>query len=174
MGPLEILWATVAIFFIFIAFVRGYSKELGVTTMIFAALFLITYFGEGYLPRVLDNFANFDDRTKDHLLSSLFSLIFIGILFASYAGVTFGFYGNERRSNPLLNFLVGGLNGYLVAGTLWYFQDRYLYPAADLGLLKLPLSNLAETLANFLPPYVVPPMFWAGMILLMLLFRVRG
>lgn len=186
MGPLEILWAAIAIFFIFIAFVRGFARELGVTTLIFVALFIITEFMTDYLPGLVDIAAQrlggdiLSPRLRDHVLSSLFSAIFIAIIFASYAGRTFTLPGFENRRSNLLNFLVGALNGYLVAGTLWYFQDLYRYPVADFKtasgqaiFLQLPLTPFAETVANFLPPYVVPPLFWAGMVMLLLLFRVR-
>ncbi|NUQ39596.1 MAG: hypothetical protein HUU23_17790 [Caldilineales bacterium] len=185
MGPLEVLWAIVVIFFLFIAFARGYGNELGVTTLIFVALFIITEFAQDYLPRIMTAVLQrtggvIDDRASDHLLSTLLSVIFISILFASYAGATFTLPGISNRRNNLLNVLVGLLNGYLVAGTLWYFQDYYRYPVADFTnsageplLLDLPLTPLAENLANFLPPYVVPPLFWAAMVMLLLLFRVR-
>lgn len=185
MGPLEILWAMVVIFFIFIAFARGYGNELGVTTLIFVALFIITQFAQDYLPRlvamIVPRLGSEDpSRTSEHLLSTILSIFFISILFASYAGTTFNLPGVGGRRNNLLNLLVGLLNGYLVAGTLWYFQDFYKYPVADLTnkagqplLLDLPLTPLAEQLAELLPPYVAPPMFWAAMVMLLLLFRVR-
>ncbi len=50
MGPLEILFIAIVIIFILISLARGYLKELGVTTMIFVALFIITEFGVKYLP----------------------------------------------------------------------------------------------------------------------------
>ncbi|NOZ71963.1 MAG: hypothetical protein GXP38_08620 [Chloroflexi bacterium] len=181
MGPLEILWACIILFFVFFALVRGYARELGVTTLIFAALFIITQFGETYAPRALavisqqTGIAAFSARTQQHILSDFFSITFILIVFASYAGETFTLKGRPTTgpTGLLLNILVGLLNGYLVAGTLWYFQDVYQYPVADLGILTLPLTPFAETAANFLPPYVVPPLFWAGMVMLLLLFRVK-
>jgi len=182
MGPLEILWACIIVFFVFFALVRGYAQELGVTTLIFAALFIITQFGEKYVPAILvlivqrTGSAALSPRTQEHILSIFFSLFFIIVVFASYAGETFTLKGRSKTSGPaalMLNILVGLLNGYLVAGTLWYFQDVYEYPVVDLHLLQLPLSDFAETAANFLPPYVVPPLFWAGMVMLLLLFRVK-
>ncbi|NOZ48712.1 MAG: hypothetical protein GXP37_01535 [Chloroflexi bacterium] len=182
MGPLEILWACITLFFVFFALVRGYARELGVTTLIFVALFVITQFGEKYVPAILVLIVQrigstaLSPRTQQHILSNFFSLVFILIIFASYAGETFAIKGRANTTAPtalLLNLLVGLLNGYLVAGTLWYFQDVYEYPVVDLGLLTLPLSPFAETAANFLPPYVVPPLFWAGMVMVLLLFRVK-
>ena len=54
MGPLEILFAAIFIFFVFIALARGYPKELGITTIVFAALFLIMQFLTPYLPQAIE------------------------------------------------------------------------------------------------------------------------
>ncbi len=181
MGPFEYLWLTVFIIFVFIAFVRKYPNELGTMTLIFAALFLITYIGVPKLPAILDKIfikllgAPPTPRQKEHLLASIFSLTFIGIIFASYAGQTFSFKGSPASGFKgfLFTLLVGMINGYLIAGTLWFFQDNYNYPITDFHLLYLPLTPLGETIANYLPPYVVPPAFWAILMTIMLLFRVR-
>ncbi len=182
MGPIELFWACITLFFVFFALARGYDRELGVTTLIFVALFLITQFGEKYAPLTLaliiqrSGSTALTPRVQQHILSSFFSLFFVIVVFASYAGETFTIKGRKKAKGPrvlVLNLLVGLLNGYLVAGTLWYFQDVYAYPVVDFNLLELPLSPLAETVANYLPPYVVPPLFWAGMVMVLLLFRVK-
>ena len=65
------------------------------------------------------------------------------------------------------------MNGYLIAGAPWYFQDYYHYPITDFGILKLQLTHLGEQLANLLPPYVIPPIFWPVLVAVMLIFKVR-
>jgi hypothetical protein len=181
MGPFEYLWLTIFFIFILIAFVRGYSKELGATTLIFVALFLITYLGIPKLGDLINDFyqkffhSTIPQRQMEHILAGGFSLLFIGIVFASYAGDTFAFRGKPAKGlrGGFYNLLVGALNGYLIAGTLWYFQDYYHYPVTDFGILQLPLTHLGEQVANLLPPYVVPPIFWAILVAIMLIFRVR-
>ncbi len=181
MGPFEYLWLTVFFIFVLIAFVRKYPNELGTMTLIFVALFLITYVGVPKLPVWINEItrrlfhATLTQRQMEHLLSGLFSVTFIAIIFASYAGQTFSFRGKPATGlrGFIYNLLVGMINGYLIAGTLWYFQDKYHYPITDFHILHLPLTDLGETLANYLPPYVVPPAFWAILVAIMLLFRVR-
>ncbi|HEY54494.1 MAG TPA: hypothetical protein G4N94_13675 [Caldilineae bacterium] len=181
MGPFEILWLAVTLFFIMISLARGYLRELGVTTMIFVSLFVITEFGVKYLPRLLhkgyDLFnANLALRTEQHWIAISLSLFLIFVVFASYAGFnTFAF-----RGKPLTGFagfviavLVGLLNGYLVSGTLWWLQEINAYPVVDLGVLVLPLTTPAEFMAHYLPQYLVPSMFWAVMVMVMLILRVR-
>lgn len=187
MGPLEILWLAVVIFFIFVALVRGYPKELGVTTLIFAALFLITFFFDRFLPEIMERIVAFFDLNPsadgiDHFYSFFYSAVFLAIVFSAYAGQTFAFEGTARKGAEgfFLNVAVGLLNGILVAGTLWYFQDKYGYPIADFKwpsgnpiFLTLPLTPLAEKLTELLPPYVVNPIFWGALLMLMLIARVR-
>ena len=181
MGPFEYLWLTVFIIFVLIAFVRGYHRELGTTTLIFTALFLISYLAIPRLPELVNHLysslfhTTLPERQMQHLLSSGLSIFFIAIVFASYAGDTFSFPGKPAKgvSGFLYNLLIGALNGYLIAGTLWYFQDYYQYPVTDFGLLQLPLTDLGEHMANFLPLYVVPSVFWAVLVAVMLIFRVR-
>ena len=181
MGPFEYLWLTVFIIFVLIAFVRKYPKELGTTTMIFVILFLITFLAVPRLPGLINSIyqrlfdAPMPQRQMEHLLASTFTLIFVAVIFASYAGQTFSFPSKPATGFKgfIYNLLVGMLNGYLITGTLWYFQDKYNYPITDFGFLKLPLTETGEFLANYLPPYVVPPAFWAVLVGIMLLFRVR-
>ncbi len=181
MGPFEFLWLSIFIIFVFITFVRGYNRELGTITLIFVALFLITYLGVPRLPGIINGVYGkvfhkaMPQRQMEHLLSTTLSLAFIAIIFSSYAGETFSFKGKPAKGSTgaIYNLLVGSVSGYLITGTLWYFQDFYRYPIADLGILHLPLTSTGEHIANFLPPYVIPPLFWAILVAIMLIFRVR-
>jgi len=181
MGPFEYLWLTIFLIFVFIAFARGYSRELGTSTLIFVALFLITYFLVPKLPGMSNNLyqqfssATLSQRTIEHIMATGLSVFFIAIVFASYAGDTFTFKGKPTRGfrGFIYNMLVGMMNGYLIAGTLWYFQDYFKYPVTDFGILQLPLTSTGEQIANYLPPYVTPPIFWAVLVGVMLIFRVR-
>ena len=181
MGPFEYLWLTVFVIFVLVALVRKYPNELGTTTIIFTILFLITFFLIPKLPGLVNDIyrrifnTTMPERQMQHLMASLMSLIFIGSVFASYAGRTFAFPGKPAPGwrGTFYSLLVGMMNGYLISGSLWYFQDYYKYPITDFGLLYLPLTPLGEKMAAFLPPYVVPPIFWAVLVAIMLLFRVR-
>jgi hypothetical protein len=181
MGPFEYLWLTVFVIFVLVAFVRKYPKELGTTTIIFVMLFLITFLAMPRLPDLINSIYQriFDkpmaERTMQHIMASGFTLAFVAAVFGSYAGQTFSFPGKPATGlrGFLFNLLVGVMNGYLIAGTLWFFQDKYNYPITDFGLLQLPLTDKGEFIANYLPPYVVPPAFWAVLVGVMLLFRIR-
>lgn len=181
MGPFEYLWLTIFLIFVLIAFVRGYNRELGTTTLIFVALFLLTYLAVPRLPGLINDIyskifhTKMPERQMQHLMASGLSITFIAIIFASYAGDTFAFKGKPAKGARgfFYNLMVGAVNGYLIAGTLWYFQDYFEYPITDFGMLQLPLTDLGEKIAGYLPPYVVPPVFWAILVGIMLIFRVR-
>ena len=181
MGPYQILWMAVTLFFVLISLARGYLRELGVTTMIFVALFIITEFGVKYLPQLLHKTYDFFNadlalRTEQHWVAFSLSLFLIFVVFASYAGFnTFAFHGKRMAgfAGFMIAVLVGFLNGYLVSGTLWWLQEINFYPVVDFGVLLLPLTRQGETMAQFLPPYWIPSMFWAVMVMIMLILRVR-
>jgi hypothetical protein len=167
MGPLEVLWAVLIGVFAVVGVVRGYPKELGVTTTILAALLLLTRGGESVL-RALDayisRYAGGDVILKGYhgdLIQSLFYiLVFVLVIVISYHGDTLAFSGTSPRG-PLgitLNLMSGLLNGYLIAGTLWYYLHIFNYPVQVVGLFQPPLTDLAQTyLVPLIPVTLLEP-----------------
>jgi hypothetical protein len=163
-GPLEILWAVLIAVFAVVGVVRGYPKELGVTTTILAALLLLTRGGESLL-RVVDAYLSsygggsiiLEGHYSDLIQSLFYILIFILVLVISYHGDTLAFSGTPPRG-PLgitLNVIGGLLNGYLIAGTMWYYLHVFNYPIQVLGLFQPPLTQLAQ---NYLVPLIPVPL----------------
>jgi hypothetical protein len=75
----------------------------------------------------------------------------------------------------ILSLLVGAINGYLISGSLWYYQDIYGYPLSSLGWISPELSPIAVELVRYLPQNVMPsPTPWVIPIAILLLMRVRG
>ena len=178
MGPIELVWAVILGFFVIFGIIRGYAKELGVTLVVLVALFVLTQFGNRALAYLTPGVFGFigietDSREMDLLHMGISLLAFVGIVFAAYQGETLSFEGSPRKGADgfLLSAAVGLVNGYLVAGTLWYYLDAYQYPVK--GLVQAPLSPLAESLLPFLPPSVMGPEVLTGLIALLVLLRVR-
>lgn len=180
MAPIEYLFALVAILIAIVAMIRGYAKELGNTIVFMVAIFVFAMV-EIYLGQILDIGRGFlpsipaaETLELRQLLSIGFTVLFAMLVFASYAGRTFE-YGGDQASGPqgtLLNIGIGILNGYLVAGTFWYFFDRYQYPFTE---IQLPLTTTAQGLVRLLPPQLFdPPFFWMLPVALLILLRVRG
>ncbi|MGL4651792.1 MAG: hypothetical protein ACRC1H_20455, partial [Caldilineaceae bacterium] len=97
--------------------------------------------------------------------------IFIGIVFSSYSGITLNYGGKPIRGLPggLISLGVGLFNGYLIAGTLWYYANKFGYPLTEIGA---PATGGA---LEYLPPTVFPdPLYWVVPAAVLLVLRVRG
>ncbi|MCA9797889.1 MAG: hypothetical protein KC910_39050, partial [Candidatus Eremiobacteraeota bacterium] len=76
---------------------------------------------------------------------------------------------------PLISLAVGLLNGYLVAGTLWYYQQLFGYPLQSLGLIQLPLTARGQAWVELLPQNLFEsPVYWMIPVAVLLIWRVRG
>jgi hypothetical protein len=180
MGPVELTFGVIAIFITLIGFARGYSKELGTTIIILASIFVLSFVEErvlGLADTVRTGLLNGDAAATNLLLSAVFELIFIVVVFASYAGITLDFPGRPAPTvqGALLSIAVGLLNGYLVAGTLWYYQQLFQYPLQAFGLIQLPLTARGQAWVELLPQNLFEsPVYWMIPVAVLLIWRVRG
>ncbi|MFO7695736.1 MAG: hypothetical protein R6X16_01080 [Anaerolineae bacterium] len=157
MAPIEILFGSLLIVFAVIGLVRGFLRELGVTTVmliVLLALHLLEPLLEQGLARVLGSSA---DATQSARVASgqtwFFGLVILIAAFISYAGETLTFRG-ERLGGVLglvLGLLTGAINGYLIVGSLWYYLDRWDYALGFLGLTTEGLSTTAQNAVQYLP-----------------------
>ena len=164
MEPLELLWAVLIGVFAVVGVVRGYPKELGITTTILAALLLLTKGGEsilGVLDAYLVNYVNssmiFEGQYSDLIQSLFYMSVFVLVVVISYHGETLAFDGTPPKG-PLgiaLNLVSGLVNGYLISGTMWYYLHIFNYPVQVLGLFRPPLTEFAQT---YLVPLIPVPL----------------
>jgi hypothetical protein len=179
-GPIEALFVTIQLLIAAVGVVRGYARELGNTLVFMAAIFFLSYVGE----RAIEPITEFATTTLglepgseelNALLFFLFAGTFLIIVFASYAGKTLDFGGKPLPppEGTILSLLVGLLNGYLVAGTIWYYADLFSYPNMDVNTNLL--SETALFMIEYLPQNVVNnPVAWMVPVALLILLRVRG
>ncbi len=178
MGPIELLFITIALIVTLIGMARGYVKELGNTVIIMSAIFLLAFFEDeltNIMTRVGEDILGLS-TPPNGFLSLFFSGAFIAIVFASYAGKTLDFQGApmEPPGRWLLNLGVGLLNGYLIAGTLWYYQDKFQYPMRDFTGFVDPLSTRAQAMVNNLPQNLFDnPVYWIIPVAILLILFVR-
>ncbi len=150
MVPLDtVLWAFVFLFGLMGA-LRGWSKEMLVLFSVVAALAMRLIFTQ-YVPFVRDFF----DRPpvqQFYLYSGLLTLMAI----AGYAGPAVSgrlahVSARETLQDILLGFIIGAINGFLIAGSIWYFLDAAGYGV--LGISPPPPGSMAAALASgYLPP----------------------
>ena len=147
MGPIEGLWFSLVAVFILLGVIRGFLKELGLTTVMIVWLFGM----DQIIPRVEDIIKQPDSPlarfgllpdTKDTTLWLVFTLLTVAVVFIAYQGETLAFEGTPPKglTGILLGALIGFINGYLVCGTLWWILNRYNYPVQSVGLF-IPFSN---------------------------------
>lgn len=183
MGPIEVYFSTIALFVMIVGLIRGYAKELGSTIIIMTAIFLLTFVEDMAKPAILTlgrqvfEVAVQDVSSQNMLLSTAYTVIFIVIVLAGYAGRTLDFMGKPPSpvTGSLMSLAIGLLNGYLIAGTLWFYQDKYDYPSQALGIINPVFSDTAKQMIDLLPQYVMPsPTYWMLPIAILLIIRVRG
>ena len=126
MSIVYIFWMYVILFAI-IGAMRGWAKELLVSFSVVTAL-AVTLLLEKYIPIV---------RDLDKTSTSVFwvrTLILISLVYFGYQTVSIARFASkaarERLQDSLFGAVLGGFNGYLVAGSLlfYYHVANYPYP----------------------------------------------
>lgn len=164
MGPLEVLWVVLIGVFAVVGIVRGYPRELGVTTTVLVALLLLTRGGESILKAFDVLLTQYGESSlilggqySDLVHSLFYILAFTAIVVISYHGQTLAFEGVPPRGpvGVALNLSSGLLNGYLIVGTMWYYLHIFNYPIQVLGLFQPPLTEFAQV---YLVPLIPVPL----------------
>ncbi len=183
MGPIEVLWISLVIMFAVVGYVRGFPKELGVTTMVLLGLFILVRFGErivSAVDRLLRIFGwRFIGTPDEDLFKFIVYLVFLlFIAYISYEGETLAFAGSPPKglTGKLLNLWAGFFNGYLIVGSIWYYLDLFGYPAQKWGLFQPPLTPFAQSLLPWLPLNVLPEgqqdLYLLALVIVLLILRV--
>lgn len=169
MGTIESFFFAIVGIFIFISLIRGFLKEAGLTTVMVVWLFAM----DQLIPRLEGLIAGDNTflvnlgvtslpETHNTPLWVLFTFATIGVVFIAYQGETLAFDGSEPIGLPggLFRLMIGTINGYLVAGTIWWILNRYDYPIREAaGLINAqpdklltPLGDEIANIAGLLPP----------------------
>jgi uncharacterized membrane protein required for colicin V production len=159
-----VLWVG-AMFFAFVGYSRGVSKELISMAGIILGLFALHQFDSLVRGIILANLPP-DQRFYGQ------TIFFLVIVFFAYqtraligseatqARRGTGAEGRDNLQSSVLGGIVGFVNGYLIMGSLWYFLDinRFpqtnLYPLNPYVVAPLPGSAGAAAVSN-LPLYLL-------------------
>ena len=157
MTPIEVFFGAIVFIFMIIGIVRGFLRELGVTLALVFLLFFLSRF-EGPIDRGLVKAMNLGGRligseNQKAFQAWLFIFLVGAAAFISYQGETLAFGGNPPHGSQgvILGAMTGLLNGYLVAGAIWHYMDKFDYPIRFLKFTRATLSPLAQELIPFLP-----------------------
>jgi uncharacterized membrane protein required for colicin V production len=152
MIQLALLVYLLAGFFAYVGWQRGWTKEVislaGITLGIFAlwhfrTLITVTLFGD--IPR--------------GQVFYIQCFIFIGIVFFAYQTRGLAERAGRREDreelqSKVLGAVVGGVNGWLIGGTIWYFLDSAAYPLNPLVVAPTAGSSSAAMVSS-LPVYIL-------------------
>lgn len=170
MGPVEVVFLVVIALFGAIGIVRGWSNELGVTTMLLLTLFVIIFlFPTGATGRIDSLLLRIGvDESQLIVITSLIAVVaLLAVTFISYQGVGLAYPGGKK--NNLLSLLIGLVNGYLLAGSLWYYLERANWPLTN---VTEPFSDFYKFFSQILPPAIFPWQFFILLAVAMLILRV--
>jgi len=152
MISLDVLFWMYVILFALIGGMRGWTKEVLVTAGAIVALFVIT---------VIENFIPFIQNSLTEESSFWVRIgILAGMTFFGYQGpnipriIESGKFVRDRFEDVLLGIFLGGINGYLIFGTAWFYLMEANYPFDWI----IPPNELTQTghsiesLIKILPP----------------------
>ena len=160
MGPIEILFLVVI----------GLFGAIGVTTMLLLALFIIEFFMATTLgdrvTGVLSN-AGVSETQVDTIVDLTACAVLLIVTFISYQGLGLVYPGSGR--NNFLSLLIGLLNGYLLAGSIWWYLQNAGWPFAR---VTEPFTSAYDFLVQLLPPEIFGWQFFILVAVAMLIIRV--
>ena len=172
MSVIYIFWMYVLLFAI-VGAMRGWAKELMVIFSVIAAL-AVNLLLEKYVPLV---------RDLDKTTSSVFwirSLILIALVFFGYQTVNISRFASkaarERLQDSMFGAVLGGFNGYLVAGTVLFYNHIANYPYKSIisPATDPVIIQAIDTMMKYMPPRFLgePAIYFAVIIVLIFILVV--
>lgn len=155
-------WMLVFVFGM-VGLMRGWAKEVLVTFAVVLGLFIITLLQQ-FEPQIISALS-VDNSTA---LFWLRSVIIVILVFFGYqtpnltrlAGT--GRFVREKLQDSLLGLFLGGINGFMIVGTLWYFLSQAQYPFPGIFTAPAPDSNAVQLLALMPPEWLgIPVIYFA-------------
>lgn len=126
MISLSVLFWMYVILFALIGAMRGWAKEILVTSGVIVALFLVTIM-ENFIPFVRDSLT---PESSFWVRMAVLALM----TFFGYQGpnlrrmIESGKFVRDRFEDVLLGIFLGAVNGYMIFGTAWYYLREAGYP----------------------------------------------
>jgi len=149
------------VLFAVIGAMRGWAQELLVTFSVILAFFLINVLEnvvlKKYAPGVLG-----DKSISKFWLRTLLVVVLVFFGYQTPRITRFaGSIKKDKISDSFLGIFLGGINGYLIAGTLWFYMADAGYPfkyfldpakLLELNIEMSPPIQIAIDFVNKLPP----------------------
>jgi uncharacterized membrane protein required for colicin V production len=172
MSVVYIFWMYVLLFGI-VGAMRGWAKELMVIFSVITAL-AVNLLLEKYIPLV---------RDLDKTSSSVFwirVIILVALVFFGYQTVNIARFApkaaRERLQDSMFGAVLGGFNGYLVAGSVLFYNHmaNYPYPNIISPPTDIAVIQAIDTMMKYMPPRFLgePSIYFAVIIVLIFIIVV--
>jgi lysylphosphatidylglycerol synthetase-like protein (DUF2156 family) len=126
---LNFIFYCFVILFAVIGAMRGWAKEMMVTASAVLALFIITVL-ETYVKGINQTFAQPGTAGQFWMrVAIIIILAFFGYQTPNFPRIGGDRFARERLQDSLLGIFLGGLNGYLIVGSIWFFLSKANYQA---------------------------------------------
>lgn len=161
MSIIYVFWSYVIVFAV-IGLLRGWAKELLVSFSVVLALAL-NFLLKSYIPVVKDLADNSTELFWVRTLT-LIALVYFGYQTVAIVPHLQSKATRERLQDALFGLILGALNGYLIAGTIFFYLDQAQYPFQN--IVSAPTGSLAATIQAmmaYMPPHLlgVPAIYFA-------------
>ena len=169
MSVVYLFWMYVFLFGV-IGAMRGWAKELMVIFSVVTSL-AVNLLLEKYIPLV---------RDLDKASTSVFwirVLILIALVYFGYQTVNISRFASkaarERLQDSLFGAVLGGINGYLVAGTILYYNHvaNYPFPKVVSPATDPAIIDAITRMMNYMPPRFLgePGIYFAVIIMIFII-----
>jgi uncharacterized membrane protein required for colicin V production len=163
MMSLTVVFYMYVILFAIIGGMRGWAKEILVSFSVILALTL-TKLLESYVPFVRDVLPH-----QSSILFWLRTLIMIVLVFFGYQTVNIQRFAakmtREKIEHTILGVVIGAINGYLIAGSIWFYLADAKYPFSMITAPddKTAMGKMALALLQYMPPHLlgIPGIYFA-------------
>ena len=163
MVSLTVVFGMYMLLFGVIGAMRGWAKELLVTSAVVLGLFLNAIL-ETYIQPYRTALAAQPGTTQFMVRAVLLVMLaFFGYQTPNIRALQ-AKLARERLEELLLGLLMGLLNGYLLIGSIWFYLHRVGYEITT--LVQAPTGEVAEQIADlmtYMPPQIldIPNVFFA-------------
>ena len=172
MGPIGLVFLIVMLLFGVIGIVRGPARELGVTVMLLAALMVLQLIDSMFktkITQMLNQVFGIPASSVPVFLAICSALFLMLITFISYQGVTLTY--PIRSTSWFLGLGIGLINGYLFAGSMWYYLQAAGWPLLQ-SVIKPEYNEFTQSVMKLLPPEIFSWQVLLLMVVFLMIMRV--